>query len=175
MAVSPDEGGVSVPDYQVEEASLVVEFGSSVGVAAIYLASTLGDQELRSIHRCGDRSRQGGAGEPESNRGWIGSRTEMIAGDARETLGSIAESIDILFLDCWKNIFPSSLCCFRTCHRGSSCSPTSVNCGTCARAAREQLPERNDRSIAEAAWPMSYSSDRIPLRHRILCDRQTPA
>ena len=44
MAISPDEGEFLYQITRAKKASLVVEFGTSFGVSAIYLASALRDQ-----------------------------------------------------------------------------------------------------------------------------------
>lgn len=105
MAISPHEGEFLYQIARAKKASLVVEFGTSFGVSAIYLASALRDQgsgrfigtEIEADKVAQARRNLAAAG--------LDGVAEVRAGDARETLASIAESIDILFLDGWKNLY----------------------------------------------------------------------
>ena len=105
MAISPDEGEFLYQITRARKASLVVEFGTSFGVSAIYLASALRDQG--SGRFIGTEIEADKVEQARRNLAAAGldDVAEVRAGDARETLGSIAESIDILFLDGWKNLY----------------------------------------------------------------------
>jgi predicted O-methyltransferase YrrM len=105
MAISPDEGEFLYQITRAKKASLVVEFGTSFGVSAIYLASALRDQG--SGRFIGTEIEPDKVAQARQNLAAAGldDVAEVRAGDARETLAGIAEPIDILFLDGWKNLY----------------------------------------------------------------------
>lgn len=105
MAISPDEGEFLYQIARARRAALVVEFGTSFGASAIYLASALRDQG--SGRFIGTEIEADKVAEARRNLAAAGldAIAEVRAGDAMETLGGIAEPIDILFLDGWKNLY----------------------------------------------------------------------
>ncbi|MGH6891548.1 MAG: O-methyltransferase [Dongiaceae bacterium] len=105
MAISPDEGEFLYQITRAKRAALVVEFGTSFGVSAIYAASALRDQGFG--HFIGTEIETSKVAQARRNLAAAGLSefAEVRAGDARETLANIAEPIDILFLDGWKNLY----------------------------------------------------------------------
>ena len=105
MAISPDGGEFLYQITRAKKASLVVEFGTSFGVSAIYLTSALRDQGFGRF--IGTEIEADKVAEARRNLAATGLDhvADVRAGDARETLSSITESIDILFLDGWKNLY----------------------------------------------------------------------
>ena len=105
MAISPDEGEFLYQIVRARRARLVVEFGTSFGVSAIYLASALRDQGSgRLIGTELEPSKVAVARRNLAEAGLQGC-AEVRAGDAMETLAGLDEPIDILFLDGWKNLY----------------------------------------------------------------------
>ena len=105
MAISRDEGEFLYQITRARKAALVVEFGTSFGVSAIYIASALRDQGFgRFIGTEIEASKVAQARRNLAAAG-LDALAEVRAGDARETLANIAEPIDILFLDGWKNLY----------------------------------------------------------------------
>ena len=105
MAISRDEGKFLYQITRARKAALVVEFGTSFGVSAIYAASALRDQGFgRFIGTEIEASKVAQARRNLAAAG-LDAVAEVRAGDAMETLADIAEPIDILFLDGWKNLY----------------------------------------------------------------------
>ena len=105
MAISRDEGEFLYQITRARKAALVVEFGTSFGVSAIYIASALRDQGFgRFIGTEIEASKVAQARRNLAAAG-LDAVAEVRVGDARETLANIAEPIDILFLDGWKNLY----------------------------------------------------------------------
>src|SRR5713226_2123377 len=105
MAISPDEGEFLYQITRAKKASLVVEFGTSFGASAIYLASALRDQGSGRFIGTEIEAEKVAIARRNLSAAGLDSGAEIRAGDAMETLGSIDEPIDILFLDGWKNLY----------------------------------------------------------------------
>ena len=105
LAISRDEGEFLYQITRARKAALVVEFGTSFGVSAIYIASALRDQGFGRF--IGTEIEASKVAEARRNLTAAGldAVAEVRAGDAMETLANIAEAIDILFLDGWKNLY----------------------------------------------------------------------
>lgn len=105
MAISRDEGRLLYLITRARKAALVVEFGTSFGASAIYIASALRDQGFGRF--IGTEIEVNKVAQARCNLSAAGldAIAEVRAGDAMESLADIAEPIDILFLDGWKNLY----------------------------------------------------------------------
>lgn len=78
--------------------SLIVEFGASLGISTIYLASALADLGVRADH---DELSSAKAKRTESALVAAGLEryVDVRCGDARQTLADVDRPVDLLFLD----------------------------------------------------------------------------
>ena len=79
----------------------IVEFGTSMGMSAIYLAAALSDDEPPIIATEIEPTKVARARQHIAEAG-LADRVEILEGDAFETLADFAEPISLLFLDGWK-------------------------------------------------------------------------
>lgn len=84
-------------------ARTIVEFGTSFGISAVYLAAAARDNGGRFIGTEYEPNKIAKAREHLSQAG-LDSVAELRAGDARETLHSVEGPIDFLLLDGWKEL-----------------------------------------------------------------------
>ncbi len=82
----------------------IVEFGTSMGVSAIYLAAALRDGEPPVIATEIEPAKVERAREHLEQAG-LADRVDIIEGDAFETLAGFDEPISLLFLDGWKDLY----------------------------------------------------------------------
>jgi predicted O-methyltransferase YrrM len=83
---------------------LVVEFGLSYGISTLYLAAAVTDNgsgrvvstELNPVKAAQARASLDEAG--------VGGVVAILVGDARETLRGVAEPVDLVLLDGWKDL-----------------------------------------------------------------------
>lgn len=105
MPVSPDAGRFLYMLAVTRGARNIVEFGTSFGISAIYLAAALCDagggrlitSEL-SAHKI-ECARENVA------KAGLSACVEFREGDALETLKTVGHGIDFLFLDGWKDLY----------------------------------------------------------------------
>src|SRR3989338_649315 len=86
-------------------AKRIIEFGSSYGVSALYLAAAVidnGGGEFIGTEM--NLKKADSVNKIFSELGWSGT-ARVIAGDALQTLGGIDGEWDMLFLDGWKNLY----------------------------------------------------------------------
>ncbi|MBL8021044.1 MAG: class I SAM-dependent methyltransferase [Leptospirales bacterium] len=103
LPVSPEMGRFLQITARLAGAKTIVEFGSSFGISAIYLASGLmpggrfigSEREPNKVIRARKNLAEAGLSEV----------AEIREGDAMETLSDIEGPIDILFLDGWKDLY----------------------------------------------------------------------
>ena len=79
----------------------IVEFGTSMGMSAIYLAAALSGDDPPVIATEIEPTKVVRAREHIAEAG-LSDRVEILEGDAFETLADFAEPISLLFLDGWK-------------------------------------------------------------------------
>lgn len=82
----------------------IVEFGTSMGLSAIYLAAALRDGELPVVATEIEPAKVARAREHLQSV-HLAERVELREGDAFETLADWNEPISLLFLDGWKNLY----------------------------------------------------------------------
>ncbi len=99
LAVSPSYGWFLYAMARARRATRIVEFGTSMGVSTIYLATALRDNgggrligsELEPTKVARARANLEAAG--------LGDLTEIRPGDALETLEDVGGEVDLLFID----------------------------------------------------------------------------
>jgi len=102
LAISEEDGQLLYQMARDAGAIYIVEFGASYGVSTLYLGAAACDNGGRmfttEVHpdKCqAIRRTLAGAGLEET--------VALLEGDARETLASLEDGIDFLFLDGWKS------------------------------------------------------------------------
>lgn len=106
MPVSPEVGRLLYLLARSRGARLIVEFGTSFGISGIHLAAALRDAGRgRLVTTEFDAVKAGRAQENFRSAG-LADLIEIRIGDAFETLKAGLEgSIDLVFLDGWKNLY----------------------------------------------------------------------
>lgn len=104
LAVSREEGEFLYIFTRAIGARNIVEFGASFGISSIYLAAAAKDNggtfTTTEVHpeKCS-------ALRDTFSRAELSDVVQLLEGDARETLKSVNEPIDLLFLDGWKSAY----------------------------------------------------------------------
>ena len=88
---------------RASNAKTIVEFGTSFGISAIYLAAAARDNGGRFIGTEFEPSKTAKAREHLAQAG-LADVSEVLQGDAQDTLKSVRGEIDFLLLDGWKDL-----------------------------------------------------------------------
>ncbi len=99
LAISSEVGEVLHALALTTRPSLIVEFGASLGISTIYLASALADLgagRLITTEMIPDKAKRT---ESVLAAAGLSRYVEVRAGDARQTLAGIDQPVDLLFLD----------------------------------------------------------------------------
>lgn len=104
LAVAPDMGRFLYLAARTIAAQTIVEFGSSFGISTIYFAAAAKETGGRVIGSEYEANKIAHARANLEEAG-LAAHAEIRAGDALETLADLAEPIDLLFLDGWKDLY----------------------------------------------------------------------
>lgn len=105
IPISPDQGEFLYVTTRALGARSVVEFGTSFGISTIYLAAALKDNGGgRVISTELEPSKCSKAQENLEGAG-VAEFAEILEGDAMETLKGLAEPVDLVLLDGWKDLY----------------------------------------------------------------------
>ena len=99
LAISSEVGEVLHAMVLTKRPSLIVEFGASLGISTIYLASALADLDsgrLITTELIADKAKRT---ESALAAAGLSRYVEVRSGDARQTLADIDQPVDLLFLD----------------------------------------------------------------------------
>jgi predicted O-methyltransferase YrrM len=88
---------------------LIVEFGASLGISTIYLASALRDRGRGSLVTTEIDSEKASKLKANLSDAGVGEIVEIRIGDALETLRALPAPVDLLFLDGWNELYLSVL------------------------------------------------------------------
>lgn len=105
MSVSFDEGRVLYQIARSRKPKLIVEFGSSFGISAMFLGAALKDQGFGRMIGTEIEPNKVAAARASLAEAGLADVVEIREGDALQTLRSINEPVDILFLDGWKDLY----------------------------------------------------------------------
>lgn len=105
MPISPDEGKVLYQIARSCKPRLIVEFGSSFGISALFLGSALKDQRFGRLVGTEIEPTKVAAARKNIADAGLADIVEIRAGDALQTLKAIEEPVDLLFLDGWKDLY----------------------------------------------------------------------
>jgi len=104
IPISPEQGQYMYQTARLIGARNIVEFGTSFGISAIYLAAAARDNGGRFTGTEMEPGKVTAARENIAAAGLAGV-AEVRAGDAMETLKDFDGPIDMLLLDGWKDIY----------------------------------------------------------------------
>lgn len=99
QAITREVGGFAYVLARGQPDRCVVEFGASHGASTVYLAAALRDSGGGRLITTESHSRKAETVRRNLADAGLGDLVELRVGDARQTLGALAESVDLLFLD----------------------------------------------------------------------------
>lgn len=99
LAISPEVGEVLHALVLAARPALVVEFGASLGISTIYLASAIADLGTGRVITTELVPEKAQRTEAMLDRASLGEHVEILAGDAMETMRRVDEPVGLLFLD----------------------------------------------------------------------------
>ena len=105
MSISYDEGKVLYQIARSRKPQLIVEFGSSFGISAMFLGAALKDQGFGHMIGTEIELNKVAAARKSLAEAGLGDVVEIREGDVLQTLVSISEPVDVLFLDGWKDLY----------------------------------------------------------------------
>lgn len=109
LAVSPEVGQALHALVLATRPTLVIEFGSSLGISTLYLAAALaelGSGSLITTELIPDKARHAQAALEAAG---LSERVEVRTGDALSTLADLDRDVDLLFLDGANDLYISVL------------------------------------------------------------------
>ena len=104
IPVSPDQGRLLYLLARAAKARLIVEFGASFGISAIYLAAAARANGGRLV-TTELEPKKAEAAERHLAEAGLSDVAQVRLGDARESLAALEGPIDFLFLDGWKDLY----------------------------------------------------------------------
>ncbi|MEK6753812.1 MAG: class I SAM-dependent methyltransferase [Chloroflexota bacterium] len=105
MSISYEEGRVLYQIARSCKPRLIVEFGSSFGISAMFLGAALKDQGFGRMIGTEIEPSKVAAARANLAKAGLSDVVEIREGDALETLKSINEPVGVLFLDGWKDLY----------------------------------------------------------------------
>jgi predicted O-methyltransferase YrrM len=109
LAIAAEVGELLYVLALARRARTIVEFGASVGYSTVHLAAGLRDADgglLITTELSADKARDAVANLAEAQ---LDDLVEMRVGDARETLLELPDTVDLLFLDGWNDLYEQVL------------------------------------------------------------------
>jgi predicted O-methyltransferase YrrM len=104
IPISPEQGEMLYQTARLTEARTIVEFGTSFGISAIYLAAAARENGGRFIGTEMEPNKIAAARANLAAAG-LADVAEVRAGDAMRTLRDIEGAIDLVLLDGWKDLY----------------------------------------------------------------------
>lgn len=104
IPVTPEQGGFLYQTARLTAARTIVEFGTSFGISAIYLAAAARENGGRFIGTEMEANKIAAARANLAAAGLAGI-AEVRAGDALQTLRDLEGPIDLVLLDGWKDLY----------------------------------------------------------------------
>lgn len=103
IPIDADQGRTLYAMARAANAKTIVEFGTSFGISAIYLAAAARDNGGRFVGTEFEPRKASAARRHLAEAG-LGGVADVLEGDARETLKTIQGPVDLLLLDGWKDL-----------------------------------------------------------------------
>ena len=104
MAVAPEVGRLIYQLVRSRRPALIVEFGTSFGLAAIHLAAALRDNGFGHLITTEQSADKAARASQHLTEAGLADLVEIRQGDAFQTLTGVA-GIDVLLLDGWKPLY----------------------------------------------------------------------
>lgn len=104
IGVPPEVGQLLYLTARAIDAKHVVEFGTSFGISAIYLAAAMRDTGGRFVGSEREANKLAIARQNLDQAGLI-AYAEVRGGDAMESLANLSAPIDLVLLDGWKDLY----------------------------------------------------------------------
>jgi predicted O-methyltransferase YrrM len=104
MSVSPEGGQLLYLLARATGARSIVEYGTSFGLSTIYLAAAVRDNGGGTVVGTELQSAKAFAAQRNFADAGLADLIDLRVGDARETLQSISQPIDLLLLDGWPDL-----------------------------------------------------------------------
>lgn len=105
MAIGPEFGFLLYNLARASQAKTIVEFGTSFGVSTIYLASAIRDNGGGRVITTEYEPAKAEMARKNLTDAGLEDIVEFRVGDARQTLSTSAETVDMLFLDGAKELY----------------------------------------------------------------------
>lgn len=104
MPVSRQGGELLYSLVRTSRPRTVVEFGTSLGISAIFLAAAVADNGIGHVYTTELSETKIAAARASIAEAGLADVVTILAGDARETLADVAGPIDLVLLDGWKDL-----------------------------------------------------------------------
>jgi predicted O-methyltransferase YrrM len=132
LPVTPDAGRLIYSLVRASRPATVVEFGMSLGISAIHLASAVRDNGTGRVVTTELSADKVAAATRNFADAGLDDLITVLHGDALETLKSVEGPVGFVLLDGWKDLYTPS-CSSRGWRRGRWWSPTTPACPACSR------------------------------------------
>ena len=104
IPISPEQGALLYQTSRLVGAKRIVEFGTSFGISAIYLAAAARENGGRFIGTELEPNKIAAARANLAAAG-LADVSEVRAGDATQTLRDVESPVDLVLLDGWKDLY----------------------------------------------------------------------
>jgi predicted O-methyltransferase YrrM len=105
MSVSPEGGDLLYILVRAKRPNTVIEFGTSYGISAIYLAAAVADNGTGHVVSTELSEAKVLAARENLEEARLLDRITILLGDAMRTLNDIPGPIDLVLLDGWKDLY----------------------------------------------------------------------
>lgn len=105
LPVSRDDGQLLYVLARSMRATRIVEFGTSFGISALYLAAAVRDNGGGRLITAEIEPSKCRAAEENIRQAGLEDFVQVLEGDALETLTAVEGPIDLVFLDGWKDLY----------------------------------------------------------------------
>ena len=104
IPISPEAGQLLYALVRASRPQTVVEFGTSFGISAIYLAAAVTDNGTGRVVTTELSERKVKAAQANLQEAGVAGVVTILAGDARQTLADLPGPVGLVLLDGWKDL-----------------------------------------------------------------------
>lgn len=105
IPISPESGNLLYALTRAIRPETVVEFGTSYGISALYLAAAVTDNGTGRVVTTELSQKKIAAARANLDEAGVGDAVTILFGDALETLAEVPGPIGLVLLDGWKNLY----------------------------------------------------------------------
>jgi predicted O-methyltransferase YrrM len=105
LAIKPEVGELMYAFALARRPRLAVEFGASLGLSTIYLAAALRDLGAGRVITTELDPDKARAARRNLEQAGLGGLVDLRVGDALQTLRDLPETVELLFLDGWNDLY----------------------------------------------------------------------